>query len=248
MKLFRYINILCLSLLLGACTENIDDYNLVHSNNPWYENGLSYVASDAVDLGLPSGIKWASYNVGASAPEEFGGFYAWGETEIKSEYTWETYKWYNISYDLIIMITKYCTNYGTVVDNKTVLEPEDDVAHVKWGGDWRMPTEAEQQELIDECTWVWTTLNGVKGSKETGPNGNSIFLPAAGYRDGTDVHSRGISGYYLSGSLDSGNNYDAYFLYFNSSEYEWSNGGYRYGARAVRPVMMGEPKIEPEEP
>ena len=234
MKLFRYINILCLSLLLGACTENIDDYNLVHSNNPWYENGLSYVASDAVDLGLPSGIKWASYNVGASKPEEFGGYYAWGETETNSEYTWETYKWCNGSENTM---TKYCTDssYGTV-DNKTVLEPEDDVAHVKWGGDWRMPTLAELQELIDECTWVWTTINGINGYRVTGPNGKSIFLPAAGDRYGTDVYDRGIYGDYWSSSLRSyGINYKAYYLYFSSSEPDCS-GSYRCFGRTVRPV------------
>ena len=123
---------------------------------------------EAVDLGLS--VKWAAYNVGATKPEEYGGYYAWGETEEKSNYTWGTHKWCNGSYDTM---TKYCTNssYGTV-DNKIVLDPEDDVAHVKWGGDWRMPTFGELHELYSNCTWLWITINGINGYKVTGPNGN----------------------------------------------------------------------------
>ena len=245
MKAIKYYNILLL-LLISGCMDVEHEYELVYSNNPWYENGLSYVASNAVDLGLPSGIKWASYNVGASAPEEFGGYYAWGETEEKSEYTWKTYKWCIGSENTM---TKYCddSRYG-IVDYKTLLEPEDDVAHVKWGGDWRMPTPAEQQELIDECTWVWTTLNGITGYEVTGPNGKSIFLPAAGCSLGTGVYGRGTYGYYRSSSLDSYNfSYYASCLYFSSSEADWWYSCYRCNGRTVRPVM-GEPKIEPEEP
>ena len=130
---------------------------------------------EAVDLGLPSGIKWATCNVGATKPEEFGGYYAWGETEEKDDYSWGTYKWCNGS---STTMTKYCidSSYGTV-DNKTVLDLEDDVAHVKWGGSWRMPTRAEQEELRNNCTWTWTTQNAVNGYKVTSKtNGNSIFL------------------------------------------------------------------------
>ena len=103
---------------------------------------INYNGHEYVDLGLPSGLKWATCNVGASSPEVYGGYYAWGETEEKSSYSWSTYKWCNGSYDTM---TKYCTSssYGTV-DNKTTLDPQDDVAHVKWGGRWRMPTLEEQ--------------------------------------------------------------------------------------------------------
>ena len=171
-------------------------------------------------------------NVGATAPEEYGGYYAWGETEEKSDYSWSTYKYCN---GTSTSITKYCTqsSYGTV-DNKTTLEPGDDVAHVKWGGSWRMPTEAEQQELCDNCTWTWTTLNGVNGYRVTGPNGNSIFLPAAGYRYGTEVYSRGSAGYYCSSSLLS-YPIEAYYLCFYSSDYVWSSYNRYYGL-TVRPV------------
>ena len=161
----------------------------------WWQDSKNLI-SEAVDLGLS--VKWATFNVGATSPEEYGGYYAWGETEEKEDYSWETYKWCNGSYDTM---TKYCTNssYGTV-DNKTVLDLEDDVAHVKWGGDWRMPTTDEQDELRNNCTWEWTALNGVNGYRVTGPNGNSIFLPAAGYRYRTAVGSRGYYCLYWSGS------------------------------------------------
>ena len=191
-------------------------------------NGHEYV-----DLGLPSGIKWATCNVGATKPEEFGGYYAWGETEEKENYSWSTYKWCNGSSNTM---TKYCTNssYGTV-DNKTVLDPKDDVAHVKWGGTWRMPTKAEQDELRNNCTWTWTIQNGVEGYKVTGPNGNSIFLPAAGYRDGTGAYNRGSVGFCWSSSLGSDYSNNAYYLYFSSGNHVW-NGKYRCDGLSVRPV------------
>ena len=192
-------------------------------------NGREYV-----DLGLSSGTKWATCNVGANSPEEYGGYYAWGETEEKSNYDWSTYKWCNGSENIM---TKYCIEsyYGTV-DNKTVLDPEDDVAHVKWGGSWRMPTKAELEELRTKCTWQWTTLNGVNGYNVTGPNGNSIFLPAAGYRFGTDVDDRGDYGGYWSGSLNSDGSGSAYGLYFNDLNYDWDYNG-RCCGQSVRPVL-----------
>lgn len=188
---------------------------------------------EAIDLGLPSGTKWANMNVGASAPEDYGGYYAWGETEEKDDYFWSTYKWCNGSYDTQ---TKYCTNssYGTV-DNKTVLDPQDDVAHVKWGGTWRMPTLDEQKELLNNCTWTWITQNGVNGYKVTGPNGNSIFLPAAGYRYGSEVYNRGSYGGYWSSSLGSDYSDSAYHLDFNSGYHGWNDYG-RYKGQSVRPV------------
>ena len=191
------------------------------------------ITGEAIDLGLPSGIKWASCNVGATSPEEYGGYYAWGETEEKSNYGISTYKYCNGSYN---SMTKYCTNsyYGTV-DNKTTLEPGDDVAHVKWGGSWRMPTQAEQDELRNNCTWTWSTLNGVNGYRVTGPNGNSIFLPAAGCRVVTAVLYQGSYGNYWSSSLYSYGNSHAYYLYFYSSDYDWNDNS-RYYGQTVRPV------------
>ena len=130
-----------------------------------------------VDLGLS--VKWATCNIGASSPEEYGDYFAWGETAPKDVYVWSTYKWCNGSQNTL---TKYCTNkeYGAV-DNKITLELEDDAAHVNWGGEWRMPTKAELEELREKCTWTPTEINGVSGREITGPNGNKLFLPNSGY-------------------------------------------------------------------
>ena len=189
---------------------------------------------ECVDLGLPSGLKWACCNVGASEPWEYGGYYAWGETEEKSNYTWKKYKWCNGSED---SMTKYCTDsdYGRV-DNKTVLDPADDVAHVKWGGSWRMPTLDEIRELVNRCNWQWTSLNGVNGYRVTGPNGNSIFLPAAGQRYRTGHLDRGTNGYYWSSSLyDPYYSYHAWGLDFYNDSHDWGVSD-RYIGQSVRPV------------
>ena len=190
----------------------------------------SISTSQKVDLGLS--VCWAGWNVGASAPEDYGGYYAWGETEEKDSYDWSTYKWCRGSYDTI---TKYCTDGDSgKVDNKTVLASTDDVAHVKWGGTWRMPTRAEQDELLEKCNWTWTTYKGVEGYIVTGPNGNSIFLPATGYRDGMRAVHRGRYGSYWYSSLDDLNCF-AFSLYFDSGKYARTYG-YRYNGRSVRPV------------
>ena len=204
-------------------------------------NNFTIIASgiidghEYVDLGLPSGIKWATHNVGATKPEEYGGYYAWGETEEKENYSWSTYKWCNGSYNTM---TKYCTgsSYGTV-DNKTVLDLEDDVAHVKWGGSWRMPTEEEYYELHNNCIWTWTTQNGVNGYKVTSKtNGSSIFLPAAGNRRGASLSHSGDCGYFWSSSLSGGNSNDAWNLYFYSGCYDRYNDDFRCRGFSVRPV------------
>lgn len=187
-------------------------------------NGHEYV-----DLGLPSGLKWATCNVGASKPEDYGSYYAWGETEEKSTYNWSTYL--DSPNRDGNSFTKYATN------KKTTLDPDDDVAHVKWGGAWRMPTNVEQYELRGKCTWTWTTQGNVKGYKVTGPNGNSIFLPAAGYRSYGVLYGAGSDGYYWSSSLDLNDSSGAFCLFFNSGSVNWSsrNRGCGFSVRAVCP-------------
>ena len=186
-----------------------------------------------VDLGLPSGTLWADRNVGADSPEAYGDYFAWGETSTKSTYNWSTYKLCKGDYDTM---TKYCTksSYGTV-DNKTVLDLEDDAAYVNMGKEWRMPTHDELNELRTKCTWRWTTQNGKKGYKVTGPNGNSIFLPAAGYRYDSDLSDAGSIGYYWSASLNAGLPLNAWFLYFYSSDYgtDYLSRIYGFTVRAV---------------
>ncbi|MCQ2308658.1 MAG: hypothetical protein MJZ78_01585 [Bacteroidales bacterium] len=187
-----------------------------------------------VDLGLPSGLLWATCNVGANTPEDLGDYFAWGETTTKNYYGWFlSYKWYN---DSCNSITKYCSDsHFGVVDNKTILDPDDDVAHVKWGENWRMPTCDEINELKTNCTFVWTTQNGVPGILVTGQNDNSIFLPAAGYHIDESHYDAFMCGTYWSSSLESEYPEVAFCLSFSVG----FNGIYdfgRHGGLSVRPV------------
>ncbi|MBE6321126.1 MAG: DUF1566 domain-containing protein [Bacteroidales bacterium] len=192
-----------------------------------FENGHEYV-----DLGLS--VKWATMNVGASTPEDYGDYFAWGETSTKSTYNWSTY---TLCKGSSSTLTKYNTSssYGTV-DNKTTLELSDDAARANWGGSWRMPTDAEMTELREQCTWTWTSQNGVNGCKVTSKsNGNSIFLPAAGYRNVSALSNAGSNGRYWSSSLNTVNPNDAWNVYFYSgSVYRYSLS--RYYGLSVRPV------------
>ena len=194
------------------------------------ENGHTWV-----NLGLS--VRWASCNIGATAPEDYGNYYAWGETETKADYSWATYKYANGADD---KFTKYCINasYGNegFTDNKTTLEPEDDAAHVNWGGVWRMPTDAEWTELREQCTWTWTTQNGVNGYLVTSEvNSNSIFLPSAGYRYDTDLYYAGSNGDYRSSSLYEDYPDGAWFVYFDSDNVS-RYSSYRGYGQSVRPV------------
>ena len=227
---------------LGGADSNLDgninvadvtsliDYLLTGS---WPE-----AAHEWVDLGLPSGTLWAICNIGATSPEDYGDYFAWGETEPKEVYSWATYKWCNgATYNTL---TKYCPNsdYGAngFVDNKTELDPTDDAAYVNWGPSWRMPTMGQQEELCEECTWQWTTLNGVNGYMITGSNGKTIFMPAAGYRWNDSLDDAGSYGCYWSRTLYSSSPYYAYSLYFDSGYvywfYDYRNSG--FPVRAVR--------------
>ncbi|MCQ2309965.1 MAG: hypothetical protein MJZ78_08325 [Bacteroidales bacterium] len=192
---------------------------------------------DYVDLGLPSGLLWATCNVGADKPEDYGDYFAWGETETKDYYDWSTYKWCNGSYDTF---TKYCTdsNYG-IVDNRTTLEPEDDAATVNWGSAWRMPTCEEMEELKDNCTWTWTTQDGKNGCRVTGPNGSSIFLPAAGFYLDSSLVDAGFIGNYWSSSLSTDYSGPACYLHFYSGYVHMSLIDRRCG-QSVRPVCPSQ--------
>ena len=177
----------------------------------------------AVDLGLPSGTKWASCNVGAIKPEEYGGYYAWGETEEKEFYDKSTYKFYQDD--------EY-VNIGSDISGT-----EYDVAHVKWGGNWCMPTYDDIQELRDNCTYEWTTLNSVNGTKFTSKiNGHSIFLPAAGGRWYGDLNNAGEYGYYWSSMHTPDYSNLALGLYFYSGGANL-NYSSRYNGQSVRPVL-----------
>lgn len=226
---------------------------------------------DFVDLGLPSGTLWATANIGASESQAYGNYFAWGETEPQASnaYSWGSYKYAKgISYENPRLI-KYCNNseYGDegFIDNKTVLDLEDDVAHVNWGGKWRMPTKEQCDELMNEGYWVWTdNYNGsyrrgfiVYKAKEDIDKGSvisysgdamdyslsdiHIFLPAAGQRFIGSISSVNSTGSYLSSSLVTGSPYNAWHISFSStSVVSYSYYIDRSRGYSVRPVISGE--------
>lgn len=178
-----------------------------------FENGHEYV-----DLGLS--VKWATCNVGANSPEEYGDYFAWGEIVTKDTYTMEN-----------------CTTNGKTM-GYIGGDAEYDVAASNWGGDWRIPTYDELDELRMQCTWVLTTQNGVDGYNVEGPNGNSIFLPAAGYREASSLYGTGSIGHYWTSISDVGyahHDYSAYILGFHGFHYMTS--AERSDGRSVRPVL-----------
>ena len=192
-----------------------------------------------VDLGLS--VKWATCNIGAITPEGYGDYFAWGETEPKSEYDWKTYIYCMGSEKTL---TKYCNNpdygYNAFTDDRRKLEPNDDAAHVNWGGEWRMPTASEMNELVNNCSWVWTQINGVNGQLGTSKiNGNTIFLPAGGQcYSASSIHDMGKIGYYWQSNLNT--TYypnTANFLYLNKDDpWVWNSSRYvGYSIRAVCP-------------
>ena len=212
---------------------NVDSITFSKVENPDPNTGNH----EYVDLGLS--VKWATCNVGATKPEEYGDYFAWGEMQPKSNYDWSTYKLCNGSNTTL---TKYnISSINGTVDNKTTLEAADDAARANWGGSWRMPTKAEQDELREQCTWTWTTQNGVYGykvtSKKSGYTNKSIFLPAAGYREDSTLRSAGSYGYYWSSSLCTARPINAWDVYFYSDSVLKSYGNRRHGF-SVRPVCQ----------
>lgn len=191
-----------------------------------------------VDLGLPSGTKWATCNVGANSPSDYGSYFAWGETSPKSNYDWSNLK-YCLNDDRD-KYSKYVTDskYGKV-DGKKELDLVDDAAYVNWGSGWRMPSMAQLNELQEKCKWTWTSQGGHDGCMVVGPNGNSIFLPAAGCFSIDSFHGTGSLGDYWSRTLHSGYGYDAYYFYFNSSG-PHSSHYYRSYGQSIRAVLGTE--------
>lgn len=211
-----------------------------------YESEADYFTIDdeqgptAVDLGLS--VKWASFNLGASKPDEYGDYFAWGDISPQDDYRWSTYKWCNGNRQ---SLTKYNTSSSSgTVDNKTVLDPEDDAAHVNWGECWRMPTYDDWMELQNNCTLTWVDNyngTGVAGeivtSNKAGYKDKSIFLPAAGQRYATGWRDSSSMGYYWSSSLDTDYHpYNAWYILFDSNGL-YKNYDYRYLGFSIRPVF-----------
>jgi len=210
------------------------------------EIGESTSIGEAIDLGLPSGTKWASWNVGALKPEDFGGYYAWGETEEKDTYTWDNYQYGNYNYE---------DDSSQIVDIGSDIGGTDyDVAHLKWRGEWRLPSIEHINELRNNCTFEWTTLNGVNGCRFTGPNGNSIFLPATGQWDNGTLVKVGEWGDYLSSSKREPQEGEVISIFcegllFNSEAPEWWYANPIWGqycGRCVRPIIPGTRQSDQE--
>lgn len=186
---------------------------------------------EAVDLGLS--VKWANMNVGAKKASGFGTYFAWGETKSKDYYSWNTYAWSKGD-------SQFLTKYSNT-DRRSQLAPVDDAAHVNLGGGWRMPTVDEFEELINNCTWEWTTLDGVNGYNVTSKKtGNSIFLPITGFRYYADTQFRSIMGVYWTSSLYTGNPNKAWCLEFNFSDIKVHYGNLssnRFSGRCIRAVQ-----------
>ena len=212
------------------------------TNNGFHTNDVEVIVGGHayIDLGLPSGILWATCNIGANAPEEYGDYFAWGETQPKDYYDWSTYLYANGTSDQDPQLTKYCSNanygYNGFTDNLTTLLPEDDAATANWGSGWRMPTEEEIRELYNNTTMTWTQQNGVNGRLFTATNGNNLFLPFAGYHSNDELNYAGNLGYCWSSSLYSDSPYGAWSVYFISDYYfvGYSNRLYGFPVRPVR--------------
>lgn len=182
---------------------------------------------DWVDLGLSSGVKWATCNVGANEAEEYGDYFGWGETEPKDNYS-------SIN-SLTYKISKRKLKKGGIIDDTNTLTKEHDAANVQWGGTWRLPTDEEFGELISECQWNFATFNGVNGYLVTGPNGKNIFLPASAYQNGTTIENDGDFGDYWSSTLIEESNSVACSLGYSSKSFGRRRYA-RYVGRTVRPV------------
>lgn len=209
------------------------DGKVIYGETKSFQTEEFYLPKGAVDLGLS--VLWCGCNVGATQPWEYGGYYAWGEITTKSNYDWGTYLWCEGG---ATKLTKYNLNTSLgPVDGRTELEEADDVAAQTLGGLWRMPTDAEWTELREKCNWVWTVVEGVAGQLVTSKtNGNSIFLPAAGFFDGNKVGHAGDSGYYWSSSLVSSDSRNAWNVDIYSSGPSRDPYGYRYSGQSIRPV------------
>ena len=239
-RIILFFTIICSLAISQACGQKTANERRNHEKQRAQE---TVTAGEYVDLGLPSGTLWASRNVGATKPEDYGDYFAWGETKGyksgKRNFTWSTYMWGDFDFDV---------DYSA--DGTGELDLKIDAAYVNLGSQWRMPSEDQFIELKNKCTWTWTTYKGVKGYIVKGKNGNSIFLPAAGLRDGTSLYNAGSCGYYwlrtyrpeVGGTPDFGN-YEA----FDSDGFFCISGESSFsGGQSVRPVRINKKRDNPE--
>ena len=240
----------------GDGSVDIGDLNIIINVMLGKDGSGSHGDGDWVDLGLPSGTLWATRNIGADKPEDYGDYFAWGETAPKETYDRITYKWWKqgytdahddwhsdgwtkYSYDPSYGYDGYYgNNYKGFVDRKTELDFDDDAAAANWGGSVRMPSREQIQELVDNCTWQWTQRNGVNGRLGTGSNGTTIFLPAAGHRLHGSLYSAGDRGDYWSRRLYADYSFGADYMFVGSGRHYWDDIGIRYYGHTVRAVRV----------
>ena len=221
-KFINYCYLAIIAIVMMACGGISPELDQLSGE----ENGHGYM-----DLGLS--VMWAQVNLGASMIGEYGDYYAWGETETKDYFWYNTYKYCEGRQNTL---TKYCTNPSEgKVDSLTTLELEDDAAYVQWGGNWRIPTREEWIELRNTCTWTYTRENGIKGWKATAPNGNCIFFPLGGGCMFNENETINHVGYYRSSSLGEKYSGSTYIVIMRTDEVTWSNGS-RQGGLSIRPV------------
>ena len=215
-----YLMMTLVCMIMGSCKPDGGEDNYLEDGGGT-ANGHEYV-----DLGLS--VKWATCNVGANSPEEYGDYFAWGETSTKETYDYDNCPTYGLSISEL-------QSQG-YIDSEGNLTSQYDAATANWGGDWRMPTDDELNELRNRCTWTWTTQNGVNGYNVEGPSGASIFLPAAGDRFGSSLLYAGSSGYYWSSTHSEGNDLSADILRFYSGSHDMS-GYARFEGHSVRSIL-----------
>ena len=235
-KLISAIMLLIAITIATGCTKTDDPNN--GGNNGG--NGNTLNGHEYVDLRLPSGTLWATCNVGATSPEGYGDYFAWGETTSKTTYDWSTYQ-YCDGGDGWNTLTKYCGStvygYNGFTDNLTVLQASDDAATANWGIGWSMPTQEQYQELIDNTTNKWTTQNGVNGRLFTARNGKTLFLPVAGYYIDNETDQVGSWGCYWSSSLSTGSPNNAWSIELTRFYGAGLSGmAYRSIGSPIRPV------------
>lgn len=225
---FKFFWVVAITMVIVSCVNNVGENNT--EPEVW------------VDLGLPSGLLWATCNIDADMPEDFGAHYAWGETIVKISYNWTNYA----HGDAFDRLTKYCSLSGNglngFTDTLTILQEIDDIATERLGREARIPTAIEWQELIDNTESMWTEMNGIHGRLFTAPNGNYIFLPAAGWFFGLASSNKYSNGYYWSSSLVENNPCEACYFSFSSDEQNLHNeyGELRCGGLSIRAVCEKE--------
>lgn len=240
--LFSLMALVCCMGIDAQVVKLMKDGNVVATYNASQVDDVLFVEEDTheyVDLNLPSGVKWATCNVGAATPEDFGLYFAWGETtgytNHDHSYSWANYKW---TIDSSTTLIKYNPNTTSgTVDNRAVLDLIDDAANVFWGGSWRIPSQTEWTELKEQCDWTWDdTKKGYKVASKTNAE-RFIFLPAAGYYEGNNPSYSNVNAYYWSSTLNTSNPVEAYSCCIENNNIKWMSNSWRYYGQTVRPVF-----------